>query len=175
MSRFTPLILTPLLLLAPVLAAPVPGVPGFNIHLVQEKDGKRFLRGGAPRKDTMEALARSARKRGTVVTFVDLRKPANSDDRSGKAGRLSPAAEAALARKLGMRYVAISAMDRNLPERLRKWQQAGDIYMHCMYGANRTGYAAARFATAHKVKISTEGLGKRDVKQGEAFQRALRR
>jgi hypothetical protein len=150
-------------------------VPGFNVHTVQEKDGKRFLRGGAPRKDTVEALARSARARGVTVTFVDLRKPANADDRSGKAGRLSPAQEEAMARKLGLRYVAVSALDRSLPEQLRRYQQDGDIYMHCMYGVNRTGFAAARFATAHKLKISTEGLGKRDVKQGEAFQRGLRR
>jgi hypothetical protein len=156
---------------APGVASGPP--PGFNVHSVQSTPQSRFWRGGAPRKDTMEALVREAKSRGVTVTFVDLRTPPNSDDRSGKAGRLSPAAEAALAKKLGARYVAISALDKQLPARLKELRRQGDVYMHCMYGVNRTGFAAARYARATGAKISTEGLGKRDWKQGDAFQARL--
>jgi hypothetical protein len=154
---------------AAALAAPQPP-PGFNVHLVEDTGRSRFWRGGAPRQDTVQALAKSARARGVTVTFVDLRTPPNSDDRSGKGGRLSPAAQAATAKKLGLRYVSVSALDKGLPGKLQSWQKQGDIYMHCMYGVNRTGFATARFARAKGVEVPTKGLGKRDWKQGEAFQ-----
>src|SRR5438552_2973210 len=90
-------------LLSAATAAPAPP-PGFNVHLVRETGSSRFWRGGAPRKDTLGALASAARKRGVSVTLIDLRAPASADDRSGKSGRLAPADEAALAPKLGLQY-----------------------------------------------------------------------
>lgn len=150
-------------------AAPQPP-PGHNVHLVREENQSRFWRGGAPRKDTVQALAESAKARGKTVTFIDLRKPANADDKSGKTGRLAPADEAALAKKLGLRYVGISALDRKLPGVLGESLKLGDVYMHCMYGVNRTGFAAARYARATGAKIDRKGLGKRDWNQGDAFQ-----
>lgn len=151
------------------LAAPAPP-PGFNVHLVQEQAPTRFWRGGAPKPETVEALAKAAKARGVTVTFIDLRKPANSDDRSGKGGRLSPTDEEALAKKLGLQYQAVNALDRDLPARLEAAQKRGDVYMHCMYGVNRTGFATARFARSTGAKVPDEGLGKRDWKQGDAFQ-----
>jgi hypothetical protein len=164
-----------LLGLVPAGVAAPASPPGFNVFVVQEKNGTRFYRGGAPRKDTMESLARSARARGVGVTLVDLRKPAFKDDGSGKGGRLSPSQEEALAKKLGLRYVPINALDKGLPAKLAAYQKQGDIYMHCMYGVNRTGFATARFCRATGVKTSTEGLGKRDWKQGDAFEAGVRR
>src|SRR5687767_8013382 len=96
-------------------AAPAPP-PGFNVHLVQDAGTGRFWRGGAPRQDTLQALGASARKRGVTVTLIDLRAPSNRDDRSGKAGRLSPADEAAAGLKLGMQYLAVNALDKKLPD-----------------------------------------------------------
>jgi hypothetical protein len=150
------------------LAAPAP--PGHNVHLVRETPTGRFWRGGAPRRDTLEALAAQARQRGVTVTLVDLRKPANADDRSGKTGRLAPKDEEAAARKLGMRYLAISALDRSLNDRLAAALKQGDVYMHCMYGVNRTGFATARYCRGTGAKVSTQGLGKRDWQQGDRFQ-----
>ncbi|MGV3724892.1 MAG: hypothetical protein ACO1SX_28665 [Actinomycetota bacterium] len=169
-SRNAGLILSALLLAGGFAQAAPQPPPGFNVHLVRETESGRFWRGGAPKPETVAALARSAKERGVSVTFVDLRKPANSDDRSGKANRLSPSAEEAAAKKLGLRYLAISALDRELPSKLNTALQQGDIYMHCMYGVNRTGFATARYARANGVKVPDKGLGKRDWKQGDAFQ-----
>jgi hypothetical protein len=166
----------PLLLTGPagaVIPAPL-APPGFNVHLVQVTPNTRFWRGGAPKRETVEALAKDAKARGVTVTFIDLRKPANSDDRSSKGGRLTPDAEKTLAEKHGLRYEAVSALDKALPDRLQSALKRGDVYMHCMYGVNRTGFAAARYAVATGAKTSTTGLGKRDWKQGEAFQKRLR-
>lgn len=143
---------------------------GFNVHLVQQAPGGRFWRGGAPRKETLEGLAAAARARGVAVTLVDLRSPANRDDRSGKGGRLSPAQEAAHARRLGLTYLSIPATHPDLPERLRQAVGRGDVYMHCMYGVNRTGFAAARYARALKLAPDRTGLGRRDWLQGDRFQ-----
>jgi hypothetical protein len=148
-------------------------VPGFNVHTVREAAGTRFLRGGAPRPDTLAALAKDAKARKTVETLVDLRHPAKKDDRSRKEGRLTPEEEEAQARKLGLRYVSVSAMDKGLPQQLARLQKSGDVYIHCMYGVNRTGFAVARYARANKVKVDTTGLGKRDVADGDAFQKRL--
>ena len=167
----TALLLSGALLTLTTLAAAAPQPPpGFNVHLVQEKDNRRFWRGGAPRRDTMEALAAAARKRGVPVTLVDLRTPPNRDDQSGKAGRLSPKDEAAMARKLGMRYLPLSALDRKLDQRLQEVRSRGDVYIHCMYGVNRTGFAVARYARATGQQVDRTGLGKRDYNQGDAFQ-----
>jgi hypothetical protein len=173
LARLTTLTLTTVLACA-AFAAPAPP-PGFNVHLSHEEGSSRFWRGGAPRKDTMAALAADAKKRGVTVTLVDLRKPPYDDDLRGKGGRLSPKAEAALAQKLGMRYLHISALDRSLPAKLKQARQAGDLYMHCMYGVNRTGFASARYARAHGVTMNRKGVGKRDWNQGDRFQAALKR
>jgi hypothetical protein len=155
-------------------AAPV-APPGFNVHLVRETQTGRFWRGGAPKRETLDALAKSAKARGVELTLLDLRKPANADDRSGKGQRLSPTAEEALARKLGLRYVAISALDRGLTGRMDEALGRGDIYMHCMYGVNRTGFATARYARSTGVSTGDKGLGKRDWRQGDAFQRRIQK
>lgn len=156
------------------LAAPAPTPPpGYNVHLVQESQGHRFWRGGGPRRDTLEVLAASARERGVSVTLVDLRHPANADDRSGKQGKLSPQGEAALAQELGLQYLSISALDRKLTPALRKATSKGDVYIHCMYGVNRTGFAVARYARDTGVAVNRTGLGPRDWRQGDAFQARL--
>ena len=152
--------------------APAPP-PAKNVHLVREAETGRFWRGAAPRKDTLRALAASARERGVKVTLVDLRKPATKDDLSGRDSKLTPKGEAALAKDLGMEYLAISALDKSLPSRLEQALRRGDIYMHCMYGVNRTGFATARYARAGKHNLGTKGLGVRDWKQGDAFQARL--
>lgn len=157
------------LLAAPLAAAPLPP-PGHNVHLVQETPAGRFWRGGAPSAETVEALARTAKARGKSVTLVDLRTPANRDDQSGKDGRLAPKAEAELAKRLGLKYVAVSALDKSLPSRLKEAAQSGDVYIHCMYGVNRTGFAVGRYARATGQQVDRTGLGKRDYNQGDAFQ-----
>ena len=170
--RFT-LILPLAAALAPaVLAAPA-SPPGFNVHLVQEHGSHRIWRGGAPRKDTLQALAAAAKARSVTVTLVDLRAPANKDDQSGKGGRLSPAQEAAEAGRLGFRYLAVSALDKSLPQKLQQAARTGDVYVHCMYGVNRTGFAVARYAAANRLTVDREGLGKRDWQQGQAYQERL--
>jgi hypothetical protein len=162
------------LLLATGISAPAPPAPpGFNVHLVREIPTGRFWRGGAPRPDTLQALAASAQARKARVTLIDLRSPAHADDLSGKGGRLSPAREAEEARKLGLRYESVSALDRHLLERVQAALEQGDVYLHCMYGVNRTGFAAARYARATGQQIGTEGLGPRDWRQGDRFQERL--
>lgn len=156
------------------LAAPA-APPGHNIHLVQETAGSRFWRGGALRRDTLTALAESARARGKKLTLVDLRSPANRDDRSGNGGRLSPAAEESAAARLGAEYVPISALAPDLPDRLSRALAHGDVYMHCMYGVNRTGFAVARYARFTGMHVSRVGLGERDWNQGAAFEERLQR
>jgi hypothetical protein len=170
-----PVLLAAALLVAGAAAGAPQPPPGFNVHLVHENARGRFWRGGAPRRETLDALAAGARKRGVTVTLVDLRTPPNRDDQSGKGGRLSPKDEAALAQKLGMRYLPLSALDRKLGAQLKEAVARGDVYMHCMYGVNRTGFATARFARAEDLKVSTEGLGRRDWKQGDTFQSQLGR
>jgi len=147
--------------------------PGPNVHLVRESGGRSFWRGGAPREETLRALAASAQERNVPVTLFDLRHPANQDDRSGKDRRLSPEREAALARKLGLRYLSISALDRSLPQKLRASLAEGDVYMHCMYGVNRTGFAAARYGRAAGQKLDRKGLGPHDWEQGDRYQARL--
>jgi hypothetical protein len=149
--------------------------PGLHIYLVRQQEGNRFWRGAAPTSATLEALAAAAAERGVEVTLVDLRVPPTADDQSGKDGRLSPAGEAAMSKRLGLRYVAISALDRRLVGTLRDALSAGDVYLHCMYGVNRTGFAAARYARATRTAISRAGLGSRDWQQGDAFQARLER
>jgi len=68
-------------------------------------------------------------------------------------------------------YVSISALDGSLAERLHGLLARGDVYMHCMYGHNRTGFAAARYATAMHIKIDRGGLSRRDYALGAAFEK----
>src|SRR5262245_18271703 len=82
-----------------VVAAPA-APPGFNVRLVEKGPAGFFWRGGAPRRDTLAALAASAKERGVEVTLIDLRHPPTTDDRAGREGRLSPDQEAAVARQL---------------------------------------------------------------------------
>jgi hypothetical protein len=42
-----------------------------------------------------------------------------------------------------------------------------------MYGVNRTGFATARYARSTGAKVPDDGLGKRDWKQGDAFQQRI--
>ena len=150
-----------------------PPPPGYNVHSVREAAGRRFWRGAAPRLETLQFLAADARSRGLAATLIDLRQPASRDDRSGKEGRLSPGDEAALAHTLGLRYASISAMDRSLIGVLRQALRRGDVYLHCMYGVNRTGFATARYARAENLGVDRQGLGERDWRDGDAFQRRL--
>jgi hypothetical protein len=156
------------------LAAPKPP-PGFNVYLVQEGEAGTFWRGGAPRDVTLKALAAAAKERGLEVTLVDLRHPPTADDQGGKQGRLSPAAEAALVKQLGLRYVSISALDRKFIPTLQQALKRGDVYMHCMYGVNRTGFATARYARATGKPVPRTGLGPRDWRQGDAFEARLKK
>lgn len=146
--------------------------PGFNIHLVRPHDGHRFYRGGAPRGDTFKTLVSAARARGVIVTFIDLRHPPSTDDESGKGGRLAPAAEQKMATAEHMGYVSVSALDKTLLARIDEALAQGDVYLHCMYGVNRTGFAIGRYATGRKLAVDRDGLGERDYSQGEAFQKA---
>lgn len=147
--------------------------PGHNIHEVYRQNGNVFWRGGGPRKDTMLSLQARARETGHPVTLIDLRHPPFEDDLKGGGGRLTPAGEKKLAEQYGLRYQSISALDKNLIPVLDKALQAGDVYIHCMYGVNRTGFAVGRYATAHKLKVDREKLGERDWQQGVDFESRL--
>ncbi|MCX5789860.1 MAG: hypothetical protein NTX64_15360 [Elusimicrobia bacterium] len=145
--------------------------PGLNVHAVEARAARGcFWRGAAPRLDTLAALAKEAEVRGSGVTLVDLRHPDTADDRSGKDQRLSPSAEAQEAARLGLRYISISALDASLIDVLRTALRRGGVYMHCMYGVNRTGFAAARYSRAEQIRIGRDGLGERDWRDGDAFQ-----
>jgi hypothetical protein len=154
----------------PARAADPPAPPGYNVHLVRQSAPGRFWRGGAPQERTLAALAAAAKERGVAVTLVDLRRPAKPDDRSGKGGRLTPQREESRARELGLGYLAVSALDSSLPQRIEAMLRKGDVYLHCMYGVNRTGFAVARYATAQGVDVGREGLGVRDWRDGAAFE-----
>jgi hypothetical protein len=153
---------------------PPPPPPARNVHLVLQAGPHCCWRGAAPRRETLVALAASARRRNVRVTLIDLRRPATADDRSGKDRRLSPAQEAALARRLGLEYRSLSALDGALIPELQAALARGDVYLHCMYGVNRTGFATARFAVAMGLAPTREGLGPRDWRQGEAHERRRR-
>lgn len=148
--------------------------PGFNVHVVTQEDGHILWRGGAPRSDTIRALEEASSARHIKVTFIDLRHPANRDDLAGWGGRLSPAAEKRMAEGLGLHYISISALDKHLLASIHEALKAGDVYIHCMYGVNRTGFAIGRLATADRLIIDRTGLGKRDWREGDAFQARIR-
>ena len=49
----------------------------------------------------------------------------------------------------------------------------GDVYIHCHYGVNRTGFAVGRYATARDLEVDRAKMGERDWNQGVAFQKRL--
>lgn len=150
--------------------------PGHNVHqvLVRQGGGTAW-RGGAPTRQTLLDLQARARERKRPLLLIDLRHPDNEDDRSGKSGRLSPEAERQLASELGLRYVSISALDHDLVPTMKQGLKDGDIYVHCMYGVNRTGFAMGRYATATHCDMDREALGKRDWQQGVDFETRVQR
>jgi hypothetical protein len=167
-------ILSVFLLLVSGVAAEAP--PGHNIHVVTEsKSGSTFWRGGGPRADTLKALQARAKETGRPVTLIDLRHPPFDDDLKGGGGRLTPVAEEKSAKELGLRYRSISALDKSLVPTIDEALKQGDVYIHCMYGVNRTGFAVGRYATARNLKVDREKLGERDWNQGVNFQRNLMR
>jgi hypothetical protein len=118
-------------------------------------------------------LLESAQTRKVKLLLLDLRHPAWRDDLSGKGGRLSPEGEKQMASELGLRYQSMSAMDPALPAFMAEALRHGDVYIHCMYGVNRTGFAVGRFATADRFQPDRDGLGERDWTQGVHFQERL--
>lgn len=168
------LLLTVFLLCGTALYAEAP--PGHNVHTVTKTDaGTMFWRGGGVRKDTLQALQARAKETGRPVTLIDLRHPPFDDDLKGGGGRLAPAAEEKTARELGLRYRSISALDKGLVPVIDEALKKGDVYIHCMYGVNRTGFAVGRYATARNLKVERTKLGERDWKQGVDFQRNMMR
>ena len=159
---------------AAALAQPAPP-PGHNVHRVVEQDEHLFWRGGGPTRETMLALQATARQQQRPLTLIDLRHPPFDDDRRGGGGRLSPAGEKRLANQLGLRYRAVSALDKDLIAIIDEALQAGDVYLHCQYGVNRTGFAVARYATARGLKVDRRKLGERDWNQGVRFQKNRRK
>lgn len=158
---------------APLETRPIPleTPPGFNVHLVfDHKDKGLFWRGGGPRPDTMQFLAEEARRRHRPLTLIDLRHPANRDDVSGKGGRLSPAGEEKMASSLGLRYHSISALDEGAVAYIAGALKEGDVYVHCMYGVNRTGFMVGRYATSKRLEVDRTGMGTRDYRDGVKFQ-----
>jgi hypothetical protein len=162
------------LLTAPVLAeTPGSTLPGHNIHLVIDEHGHHFWRGGSPKLETLKALQTSASLRHTSVTLIDLRHPSTSDDLTGKEGRLAPADEAKAAKRLGFHYRSISSLDPALVPVIDDALRRGDVYIHCMYGVNRTGIALGRYCVAHQEKLDRNGTEPRDFKHGEHLQQQL--
>ncbi|MBT9584215.1 hypothetical protein IV102_12810 [bacterium] len=148
--------------------------PGHNVHLVfKGEQGTTMWRGGGPRRDTLQALQAAAQQSGRPITLIDLRHPPFADDLRGGGGRLSPTGEEKAARELGLRYRSISALDKNLINVLDDALQQGDVYLHCMYGVNRTGFAVGRYATARDLQVDRKKMGERDWNQGVNFQRTL--
>lgn len=146
--------------------------PGFNIHLVREAYDHVLWRGGAPRRDTLEGLQKLAQERHIPLTLIDLRYPSQYYDKDHNEGRLSPAEEARLARALGLRYQTTSSRSAGLPARIDKALQEGDVYVHCMFGVNRTGFTMARYATAYGLEFDRAFLGESDWEAGVLHERA---
>jgi hypothetical protein len=162
-------LLLALLLVAPALADP----PGHNVHLVFKKEQNTLWRGGGPTRETLLSLRDTAKELGHPVTLIDLRHPAFDDDWIPHAGRLTPAGEEKLAKELGLRYHSISALDKGLVHLIDEALVEGDVYIHCHYGVNRTGFAVGRYATARELEVDRSKMGERDWNQGVAFQKRL--
>ncbi len=171
-------LLLAMLLVAPAVAAPLdlPAAtqpPGHNVHLVVKKEQNSFWRGGGPTRETMLALQAGAKEFNHPVTLIDLRHPPFNDDWISHAGRLTPDGEEKMAKELGLRYHSISALDKGLIKLIDEALAEGDVYIHCHYGVNRTGFAVGRYATARDLEVDRTKLGERDWNQGVAFQKRL--
>lgn len=153
-----------------VAKASVP--PGFNVHFVCSYGWGKMWRGGAPTAQTLAWLGRHARQHNLTLTLIDLRAPASSDDVSGKGKRFTPTQEKLWARREHHAYYSMSALDAKLLPTLEQARRKGDVYIHCMYGVNRTGFAIGRFTVSTGAAIDKSGLGARDIKQGVDFQHA---
>lgn len=162
------------LLLARTSTAAPDTLPGINVHLVRTTQTGRFWRGSAPLPETLEALAASAHRRHTSVTVIDLRYPVRKMDEVIQNGRLRPWDEVPVCQKLGLRYLTFSEFRPDLPAQIAKALAQGDVYLHCMYGKNRTGFAVARYACANNLVLNYDGLGEGDVIGGVAFQRKMK-
>ena len=167
-----------MLLVAPAVAAPLdlPAAtqpPGHIVHLVVKKEQNSFWRGGGPTRETMLALQAGAKEFNHPVTLIDLRHPPFNDDWISHAGRLTPDGEEKMAKELGLRYHSISALDKGLIKLIDEALAEGDVYIHCHYGVNRTGFAVGRYATARDLEVDRTKLGERDWNQGVAFQKRL--
>lgn len=161
-----------LLAAAPATASLSPAAPrGHNVHLVSEQDGRRLWRGAAPTKATLDDLQASAG--GLPVTLIDLRSPSQRYDQTGEGSRLTSAREKAEATRRGWTYLKISAMDRNLPEVVKKAAERGHVYYHCMYGVNRAGFLTGRLSRAWESPLSQKGLGSRDFRSGVDFEKRI--
>ena len=155
-------------------AVPTDAPPALNVHLVQRTPSGNLWRGAAPRLDTLQALQRSSKQRHTEVTIIDLRLPISDDDNSERDSRLTPLDESRLSNELGLHYCTVSKKDKKLPSIIAEAVAKGDVYIHCMYGENRTGFAVARYATAGNLTTDRQGLAKRDWDNGTRYQQKLK-
>lgn len=143
---------------------------GHNVFKVLETDRSILWRGGAPSKETILELAEFSKKYNRSVTLIDLRKPERAYDLSGDNGGLTSVEEKNLSERNGLNYLRISALDPSFCEVVIDKLKAGDVYLHCMYGVNRTGFAIGRLSIDQGAEFDIEGLGKRDVRSGENFE-----
>ncbi|GEM_PF-6931894 len=146
-----------------------------NVYKVLEGDRSILWRGGAPTKETILELAEFSKKHNRSVTLIDLRKPERDYDRSGDNGGLTIHEEKNLSESNGLNYLRISALDSKFCEVLGEKLKEGDVYLHCMYGVNRTGFAIGRFSIDQGAEYDIEGLGKRDVRSGEKFEETYKK
>ena len=145
------------------------------MYKVLEGDRSILWRGGAPTKETILELAEFSKKHNRSVTLIDLRKPERDYDRSGDNGGLTIHEEKNLSESNGLNYLRISALDSKFCEVLGEKLKEGDVYLHCMYGVNRTGFAIGRFSIDQGAEYDIEGLGKRDVRSGEKFEETYKK
>ena len=169
--RYMKIFLLLFLLIVGVGAQP----PGHNVHRVIDHEQNTLWRGGGPTRETLQALQASAQENHRPITLIDLRHPPFADDLRGGGGRLTPAGEEKMALGLGLRYRSISALDKSLIQVIDEALEQGDVYIHCQYGVNRTGFAVGRYATARDLKVDRQKMGERDWNQGVNFQRRIQK
>ena len=148
---------------------------GHNVFKVLEVDGSILWRGGAPTINTILELAEFSKKHNRIVTLIDLRKPERAYDLSGDNGGLTSLKERNLSESKGLNYLRISALDPSFCEVVTDKLKEGDVYLHCMYGVNRTGFAVGRLSINQGAKFDIDGLGKRDVRSGENFEETYKK
>lgn len=147
---------------------------GHNVYKVLESPNSILWRGGAPTNETISDLAEFSKKHNRKVTLIDLRKPERAYDLSGDNGGLTSYEEKNLSKSNGLNYLRISALDPAFCDIVTEKLKGGDVYLHCMYGVNRTGFAIGRLSIDQGATFDTEGLGKRDVRSGENFEEAYK-